>query len=70
MNRRKRVAYHEAGHAVIGRVLALPCGSATIVPDYDVNTVREIPHQMREIPHPGPRRKGAACQWHVKRRAD
>lgn len=28
-------AYHEAGHAVIGRVLNLPCGYATIVPDDD-----------------------------------
>jgi hypothetical protein len=30
----KTSAYHEAGHAVIGRVLALPCGGATIKPDY------------------------------------
>ena len=29
------IAYHEAGHAVIGRVLNLPCGLATIIPgDY------------------------------------
>ena len=27
-------AYHEAGHAVTGRVLSLPCGYATIRPDY------------------------------------
>jgi hypothetical protein len=26
---------HEAGHAVIGRVLTLLCGGATIVPDYE-----------------------------------
>ena len=26
---------HEASHAVIGRVLTLTCGQATIVPDYD-----------------------------------
>lgn len=31
----KKVAYHEAGHAVIGRVLMLACGSATIDPDYE-----------------------------------
>jgi hypothetical protein len=30
----RSTAYHEAGHAVIGRVLALVCGSATIKPDY------------------------------------
>jgi hypothetical protein len=31
---RKVTAYHEAGHAVIGRVLTLACGEATIRPDY------------------------------------
>jgi hypothetical protein len=30
---RKRTAVHEAGHAVIGRVLGLRCREATIVPD-------------------------------------
>jgi ATP-dependent Zn protease len=30
------IAYHEAGHAVIGRVLGMTCGGATIVPDYEV----------------------------------
>jgi ATP-dependent Zn protease len=29
----ERCATHEAAHAVIGRVLKLPCGGATIVPD-------------------------------------
>jgi len=32
---RKATAYHEAGHAVIGRVLNLSCGGATIIPDYE-----------------------------------
>ena len=31
MNKRT-TAYHEAGHAVIARVLTLPCGPATIWP--------------------------------------
>jgi hypothetical protein len=31
-------AYHEAGHAVIGRVLTLACGHATIKPDYSTAT--------------------------------
>jgi hypothetical protein len=31
---RKTTANHEAGHAVTGRVLTLPCGYATIRPDY------------------------------------
>jgi hypothetical protein len=32
---RKSTAYHEAGHAVIARVLTLASGPATIKPDYD-----------------------------------
>ena len=38
MERTKRLgstAYHEAGHAVIGRVLGLSCGDATAEPDHD-----------------------------------
>jgi ATP-dependent Zn protease len=35
MGRKKQTAYHEAGHAVIGRVLTLPCGRATIRSDDD-----------------------------------
>jgi ATP-dependent Zn protease len=31
-------AYHEAGHAVIGRVLTLKCGEATIKPNYRTRT--------------------------------
>jgi ATP-dependent Zn protease len=31
----KHTAYHEAGHAVIGRVLMLACGRATIRPNYE-----------------------------------
>jgi ATP-dependent Zn protease len=33
MRRKTYTACHEAGHAVIGRVLGLLCGSATVVPD-------------------------------------
>ena len=29
------IAVHEAGHAVIGRVLGMECGPVTIVPDDD-----------------------------------
>jgi ATP-dependent Zn protease len=32
---RLRTAHHEAGHAVIGRVLGLTRGGATIIPDYE-----------------------------------
>jgi ATP-dependent Zn protease len=31
----RRTAYHEAGHAVIHRVMGMVCGEASIVPDYD-----------------------------------
>jgi len=30
---RRATAYHEAGHAVIARLLGLPCGKATTVGD-------------------------------------
>jgi hypothetical protein len=36
--RRRITAYHEAGHAVIARVLTLACGGATIKPDYRERT--------------------------------
>ena len=32
---KRKTAYHEAGHAVLGRVLTLVCDSATIKPDHD-----------------------------------
>src|ERR1700724_3994931 len=32
---RRKTAYHEAGHAVLGRILTLVCDSATIKPDHD-----------------------------------
>ena len=31
----QHTAFHEAGHAVIGRVLGMACGQVTIVPDHD-----------------------------------
>ncbi|WP_164712610.1 hypothetical protein [Methylobacterium currus] len=33
MNDRRHTAIHEAGHAVIGRVVTMACGGATIVAD-------------------------------------
>lgn len=44
----KTTAYHEAGHAVIGRVLTLPCGGATIKADYDDG---KAGHAITEDPH-------------------
>jgi ATP-dependent Zn protease len=34
---RRSTAYHEAGHAVIGRVLGMSCGEATIIPNEQEN---------------------------------
>ena len=34
----RRAAYHEAGHAVVQRVVGMLCGSATIVPDHEEMT--------------------------------
>jgi ATP-dependent Zn protease len=45
---RKRTAYHEAGHAVIARVLTLACGRATINPDFAEGTAG---HAITEDPH-------------------
>lgn len=38
MSDRRATAVHEAGHAVIGRVVTLPCGGASIVPDDDLGS--------------------------------
>jgi ATP-dependent Zn protease len=43
----RRTAIHEAGHAVVGRVLGTTCGEATIVPDYDEMTAGAIRVMMR-----------------------
>jgi hypothetical protein len=40
---KRRTAIHEAGHAVIGRVLRFPCGPASIVVDVEEN---EAGHAM------------------------
>jgi len=40
-------AIHEAGHAVIGRVLSLRCGGASIVPDFDAG---EAGHSILDDP--------------------
>lgn len=49
----EHTAYHEAGHAVIGRVLSVPCGDVTIVPDYKKQTrgvaiVRSDPYELSD----------------------
>jgi ATP-dependent Zn protease len=42
-------AVHEAGHAVIGRVLKLDCGPATIVPDYEEATAGYAIFESRHV---------------------
>jgi ATP-dependent Zn protease len=48
LNDPRHTAYHEAGHAVIGRVLTLLSGGATIEPDYEAESagcaITENPH--------------------------
>jgi hypothetical protein len=55
--RRTHTAYHEASHAVIGRVLTLYCAGATIRPDY---VAREAGHAICHDP--------LAClhQWDIR----
>jgi hypothetical protein len=50
----EQTAYHEAGHAVIGRVLTLHCGGATIRPNYDEG---EAGHAITADPY------GCLHQW-------
>ena len=43
-------AYHEAGHAVIGRVLGMTCGGATTVPNFEeLEAGHAITHVERSI---------------------
>ena len=63
-------AIHEAGHAVIARVLALTCGGATIVPDYDDgaagHSITEDPwHCLYEWEKRGKVRNDDAV-WHAR----
>lgn len=52
------IAHHEAGHAVIGRVLKLSCGYATIVPDED-----SAGHAITADPHETATRWDALGRW-------
>jgi hypothetical protein len=48
------VAYHEAGHAVIGRVLGLLCGEVTIIPKGTAlggAMIQQIPPRNQPMPH-------------------
>ena len=44
---REHTAVHEAGHAVIGRVLGIPCGHATILADETGLATALRRHRMR-----------------------
>src|SRR4051794_25458343 len=60
-NELSRTAYHEAGHAVIGRVLGLTCGQATI---RIVEDEGEAGHPIIADPH------RTAWDWNQKFMAD
>jgi ATP-dependent Zn protease len=68
---RKSTAYHEAGHAVIARVLTLASGHATIKPDYDEETagvsITEEPYAcLSEWSKRGKVRDHADAVWHAR----
>jgi ATP-dependent Zn protease len=67
----KATAYHEAGHAVVGRVLTLACGGATIKPDYDEgnagNAITEDPYVcLDEWRKRGKVRDNHEAVWHAR----
>jgi hypothetical protein len=59
----RRTAIHEAGHAVIGRVLGLTCGGATIVRDY---ADRSAGHAITGDPHRAIADWEARGRWRYK----
>jgi ATP-dependent Zn protease len=67
----KTTAYHEAGHAVIGRVLTLACAGATIKPDYDDgkagHAITEDPYVcIEEWSKRGKVRDNPEAVWHAR----
>lgn len=67
----KHTAYHEAGHAVIGRVLTLHCGNATIRPNYaEAVAGYVITHDPYKILHEwekrGHVRDSQDAVWHAR----
>lgn len=68
---RRWTSYHEAGHAVIARVLTLPSGHATIKPDYIERTrgvsITFNPHLcLREWEKRGKVRGNLDVVWHAR----
>jgi ATP-dependent Zn protease len=66
----KTTAYHEAGHAVIGRVLTLACGGATIKPNYaDATAGRAITEGPYACLYEWEKRgkvRDTAAVWHAR----
>jgi ATP-dependent Zn protease len=65
------IAVHESGHAVIGRVLTLACGGATIVPRYEAgvagHSITEDPFScINEWARRGKVRDDRDAVWHAR----
>lgn len=65
---RRKTAYHEAGHAVLGRVLTLACDSATIEPDHD-SAGHSLTHDPWDCIYEGEKRgkvRKPDAVWHAR----
>jgi ATP-dependent Zn protease len=67
---RKHTAYHEAGHAVIARVLTLAAGPATIKPDWEAmeagHAITASPYEaLHQWEHRG-KVRGLTAVWHAR----
>lgn len=66
--RQKAIAYHEAGHAVVGRVLTLVCGPATIKPDHNsaAHSICADPYACEYEWERQGRVRGDRAVWHAR----
>lgn len=65
MSDRWHTAVHEAGHAVVGRVLDMPCGGVTIEPGY-VEAIIEDPYQVDSHWESGGKFRDMRSAWRAR----